>query len=179
MSGGLPFSATASTAYDNMNSRFASMNVKDNVIYNVAQHTLKFGVYFLDFHTFGYNGGNLPQGTYTFNGTGALTTGNGLADMYLGRITQYSEATGVVGGSPEGGWGRYRQRMKDFETYFQDDWNVSRKLTVNLGLRYARRGPWHDGSNPTRDSGFIPSQYSLNKEAQIDAKALFVDGSGA
>ena len=156
VSGGVPFSANPNTSLDNVRSRNASLNIKNNVVYHVGKHTLKFGVFFLDWHGYGYNGGNPPQGTYTFNGTGANTTGNGLADMYLGRITQYSEATGVVGGSPQGGWGTYRGRMKDFETYFQDDWNVSRKLTLNLGVRYMRRGPWHEASNPSRDSGFIP-----------------------
>jgi hypothetical protein len=111
VSGGLPFSANPNTSLDKVNSRNASINIKDNVVYNVSKHTLKFGVFFLDFHSYGYNGGNPPQGTYTFNGTGAFTTGNGLADMYLGRITSHSEATGVVGGNPEGGWGTYRGRM--------------------------------------------------------------------
>jgi hypothetical protein len=98
--------------------------------------------------------------------------------MFLGRITQYSEATGVVGGVAQGGWGTYRGRMKDFETYFQDDWNVNRKLTLNLGLRYMRRGPWHEASNPVRDSGFIPSQYNPALESQLDIRALFVPNSG-
>lgn len=178
VSGGLPFSASPNTSLDKVNSRYASITIKDNVVYHVSKHTLKFGVFFLDWHSYGYNGGNPPQGTYAFNGTGANTTGNGLADMYLGRITSHSEATGVVGGVAEGGWGRYRGRMKDFETYFQDDWNVSRRLTLNLGVRYARRGPWHEGSNPTRDSGFIPSQYDAAKEAQLDIRSLFIPGTG-
>ena len=178
VSGGVPFSANPNTSLDNVRSRNASLNIKDNVVHHVAKHTLKFGVFFLDWHGYGYNGGNPPQGTYTFNGTGANTTTNGLADMYLGRITQYSEATGVVGGVAQGGWGTYRGRMKDFETYFQDDWNVSRRLTVNLGLRYMRRGPWHEASNPSRDSGFIPSQYNAANEAQLDIRSLFIPGSG-
>jgi hypothetical protein len=178
VSGGVPFSANPNTSLDKVKSRHFSFNIKNNTIYHVSKHTLKFGVFFLDWHSYGYNGGNPPQGTYTFNGTGALTTGNGLADMYLGRITQYSEATGVVGGVPEGGWGTYRGRMKDFETYFQDDWNVSRRLTLNLGVRYARRGPWHEASNPTRDSGFIPEQYDPALEAQLNIRTLFIPGTG-
>jgi hypothetical protein len=178
VSGGVPFSANPNTSLDKVRARNASLNIKNNIIKHVAKHTLKFGVFFLDWHGYGYNGGNPPQGSYTFNGTGSLTTGNGLADMYLGRITQYSEATGVVAGNPEGGWGTYRGRMKDFETYFQDDWNVSRRLTLNLGIRYARRGPWHEASYPTRDSGFIPAQYNPAQEAQLDIRTLFIPGSG-
>jgi hypothetical protein len=119
VSGGVPFSANPNTSLDKVNSRNASLTIKDNVVYHVSKHNLKFGVFFLDWHSYGYNGGNPPQGSYTFNGTGAFTTGNGLADMYLGRITSCSEATGVVGGVPEGGWGTYRGRMKNFETYFR------------------------------------------------------------
>lgn len=178
VSGGIPFSASPNTSLDKVRSRNISFNVKNNVIHHVARHTLKMGVFYLDWHSYGYNGGNPPQGTYTFNGTGANTTGNGLADMFLGKITQYSEATGVVGGIPEGGWGTYRGRMKDIEAYFQDDWNVTRKLTLNLGLRYVRRGPWREASNPTRDSGFIPEQYSAAAEAQLDSRTLFIPGSG-
>jgi hypothetical protein len=178
VSGGVPFSANPNTSLDNVNTRNASLTIKDNVIHHVSKHTLKFGVFFLNWHSYGYNGGNPPQGTYSFNGTGAFTTGNGLADMYLGRITSHSEATGVVGGVPQGGWGTYRGRMKNFETYFQDDWNVSRRLTLNLGVRYARRGPWNEGSHPTRDSGFIPEQYDAAKAAQIDIRSLFIPGTG-
>lgn len=178
VSGGVPFGANPNTSLDKVRSRNISFNIKENIIHHVAKHTLKYGVFFLDFHSYGYNGGNPPQGTYTFNGTGANTTGNGLADMFLGRITQYSEATGVVGGVPEGGWGVYRGRMKDFEAYFQDDWNVTRTLTLNLGVRYARRGPWREASNPTRDSGFLPEQYNAAAEAQLDIRGLFIPGTG-
>ena len=178
VSGGVPFSASPNTSLDKVRSRNISWNIKENVVYHVSKHTLKFGVFFLDWHSYGYNGGNPPQGRYVFSGAGANTTGNGLADMFQGRITQYSEATGVVGGVPEGGWGTYRGRMKDIELYFQDDWNVSRRLTLNLGIRYVRRGPWWEASNPTRDSGFIPEQYKDSAAAQLDIRTLFIPGTG-
>src|SRR4029077_21285429 len=43
---------------------------------------------------------------------------------------------------------------------------------------YARRGPWNEGSHPTRDSGFIPEQYNQANEAQLDIRTLFIPGSG-
>jgi hypothetical protein len=79
VSGGVPFSANPNTSLDKVRSRNFSFNIKENIVHHVAKHTLKYGVFFLDFHSYGYNGGNPPQGTYTFNGTGANTTGNGLA----------------------------------------------------------------------------------------------------
>ena len=42
--------------------------------------------------------------------------------------------------------------------YFQDDWRVSHKLTVNLGLRYDLAGPWTERYN--RLSNFLPGAVS-------------------
>src|SRR5260370_19449480 len=41
-----------------------------------------------------------------------------------------------------------------------------------------RRGPWHEASVPTRDSGFIPSQYNAALESQLDIRTLFIPGTG-
>jgi hypothetical protein len=34
-----------------------------------------------------------------------------------------------------------------YATYLQDDWKLSRRITLNLGLRYELETPWHDPAN--------------------------------
>ena len=35
-------------------------------------------------------------------------------------------------------------RRQEYAPYFQDNWKVSRRLTLNLGVRYEFRTPFHD-----------------------------------
>ena len=65
---------------------------KDNVAYTVGRHTLKFGFYLEKYQKnehFGFD----TQGYYTFGAGWPGSTGNALADMYLGNIEQYEEGT--------------------------------------------------------------------------------------
>jgi hypothetical protein len=64
--------------------------------------------------------------------------------------------------------------MTDLEPYIQDDWKVSPRFTLNLGLRYYIYTRIHDVSRPTIDSGFIPSQYSQAAEDPLTASASFL-----
>jgi hypothetical protein len=141
---------------------------KDNVMYTVGKHTLKFGFYLEKFQKneqFGFN----TQGYYTFSSSSPISTGNALADMYLGRIAQYQEGTLNFNGQPVGGYARGHFRHTQFEPYVQDDWKVSRKLTLNVGLRYYLFVPFHDVSRPLSfNSSFIPSQYNPAAEALVE-----------
>src|ERR1700761_9512235 len=74
-----------------------------------------------------------PRGAYNFDGnatndpSGAVTSGNAIASWLLGypSIGQLNQNLG---------WNGYR--MWEPNVWFQDDWRVNRKLTLNLGLRY-------------------------------------------
>ena len=119
-----------------------------------------------------------PQGYYTFTGGGPITTGNALADMYTGRIQQYTEGTFVVNGNPVGGWGYAKMRHQSYEPYVQDDWKVNRRLTLNLGVRYYYYTSEHDIQNPTTDADFYPSLYNPAQQAQLDVNGNIIAGSG-
>jgi hypothetical protein len=148
---------------------------KDNVAWTVGKHMLKFGFY-LEKYRKNEQFGSDTQGSYTFSGSSPITTGNGLADMYLGRIAQYTEGTLTLDGVAVGGYGKGHWRRTDFEPYFQDDWKVTPRLTLNLGVRYYLFIPFHDVTHPTVDSAFFPTFYNPALEALLDSNGnLYLD----
>jgi hypothetical protein len=86
-------------------------------------HTFKAGI---DFRRLRMDraGANVPRGQFTFNGEIA---GNPVADFLIGYAAQSQSPEGIL---PV----QFRQRT--YAWYIQDDWKVSRKLTLNLGVRY-------------------------------------------
>ena len=181
LSGGVPFNFAESTGFE-----FFFWDpqpaIKDNLVWTQGRHTLKMGIFLLYNHintttNIGYN----TQGFLSF-GTGygsGISTGNALADMYLGRIANYQEYGVVENGSLLGGAALGHWRQWDFEPYFQDDWRVTSHLTLNLGLRYSWLTAFHDVENPTHDSLFVPSLYNPAKQAQLDSSGNLIPGSGA
>ena len=84
-----------------------------------------------------------PSGQYIFgagytqgpNPSAASTTaGYGLATFLLGAPT-----SGVLTGDPF-----FNTSQMYWAPYVQDDWKISDKLTVNLGLRYEYQSPWKE-----------------------------------
>jgi hypothetical protein len=111
-----------------------------------GKHALKFG---LDLHRFQSNGtvvGN-GRGSFTFSAqTTAPTTGYALADLLLGLPTSTARSPF----SP-----RYYDRTGLYAGFAQDDWKISPRLTLNLGLRYEYNIPIYDHRNLL--SNFNPS----------------------
>ena len=85
----------------------------------------------------------LPNGFYSFDGT---FTGYGMADMVLGIPSNFEL-------SPEIFDPQYRQT--ETMPWVQDDWRVTPRLTLNLGLRYELR-PWPISKSNTISNIILP-----------------------
>jgi hypothetical protein len=111
----------------------------DEVNWSKGKHQFFFGV---EVDRVQLNGlwGTLTGGSYSFNGlytsnhlTGtAQKLGPGVADFLLGFPSSAIAAQGVPAAA---------FRSSNIAGYAQDTWRLSRKLTLNLGLRYEYYGP--------------------------------------
>lgn len=105
------------------------------------------------------------------NSTGLCGTGNAVADMMLG---YYSGVSGFVPGplSPTDQAGNPQTHIFSyFGPYFYDDWKVTQKLTMNLGIRWDYRAAayekhnhffWLDTKNP--NGGLCYADPQLSKD---------------
>jgi hypothetical protein len=120
--------------------------VVDNVAYNLARHSLKFGgeVRHTTLRSLFTSIGN---GSFNFNG---LATRNAQADLLLGFPFLFLQAAGKEDKS---------LRQTAFYAYVQDDYRVSRNLTLNLGLRYELSPGFTEDENLLLT--FIPGQRSV------------------
>ncbi len=178
--GGVPFQGAAESTGFEFYFWDPQTAIKDNVVWTKGKHTFKFGFFLLDNHiNTSTNIGQSVQGFFEFSDSSSLTTGNSLADMFLGRIGSYQEYGRVVNGQLVGARGVGHWRQWDFEPYFQDDWRVNKRLTLNLGARYYYLTPFWDATNPTNDSIFVPGYYSSAAQAQLDPGGNVIPGTGA
>jgi Carboxypeptidase regulatory-like domain len=176
--GGLPsgfYVSSSNYPYYNANPIYT---LKNNNVWTHGSHTFKFG-FFLEKFQKNESFGSPPQGELSFSSGSAVSSGNGLADMFLGRIDSYNEGSAQFNGVAVGGYNKGHWRGTVFEPYFQDDWKVNRKLTLNMGVRYYLFVPIHDVSHPvTIDAVFDPTLYDPALQALLDSSGnLVVDPS--
>ena len=103
----------------------------DSVSWNHGKHTIGAGFQFRKWQLNLLNTSN-PYGNFTFDGE---YTNNNLADMLLGYVYQVSVAQPGPLANPALGNAPHLHFVA-WAPYFQDDFKVSSRLTLNLGLRY-------------------------------------------
>jgi hypothetical protein len=91
-----------------------------------GKHSFKFGGSFLPTH-YGLHEAGFTNGNFTFNGE---ATGNALADFLIGKPSNFTFNIE-----------RFDMKSNIFGAFVQDDFRVSRNVTLALGLRYHYETP--------------------------------------
>ncbi len=97
-------------------------------------------------------------GQFTFNSN--PTDLSPIADFLLGGLTSLAQASGQY----------FTNRYHEQGYYAQDSWKVSRKLTLNYGIRYEPFSPEHEALG--REGEFSPAAWSAGTISTTHATAL-------
>jgi len=135
---------------------------RDNVSKIIGRHNLQFGGAFIASQK-----NELPQfepsvnGFLIFDVGSAVTTGNAFADLLNGDIASFAQGSDQP---------KYYLRHKIFEPYFQDDWHVTDRLTLNLGLRISMFGTSRDAKKQAFNfdpAAFVPGASFINPDGSV------------
>jgi hypothetical protein len=149
-------------AYIPWNNANPTYTLRDNVTKIAGKHTLQFGAYAVIAQKNEESSFGAIQGSLSFDASNStVSTGNAFADLLLGNIDHFSQANREP---------KYYFRYKIVEPYFQDDWRISSRLTLNLGLRVSLFGTYREKFNNT----FNWEQPAFNT---ANAPAIASDGS--
>jgi hypothetical protein len=139
--------------WENSNPTFT---YRDNVTKSLGKHKLVFGGYFMNAekNEMAYTdlGGDL-----VFDSTYPVSTGNSFADLLLGNIASFSQASSQP---------KYHINFKIFEPYFQDDYHIFKNLTLNLGVRVSLYGTFWEVNHLI--SNWDPAAYDPSTAPQLD-----------
>jgi hypothetical protein len=150
-----------------LTSPITNIEFNDTISIVRGQHTIRTGISLIRYRK-DQNGRSYYNGNIVFNTSGnPNTTGYALADALLGNYQTYTEAAY----DPMGHY-----RYTEPAAFVDDSWKVSRKLTVNLGLRYEYMMALYSAADNL--ANFVPSLYNPAKAVTVNSSGLVVPGSG-
>ncbi len=133
----------------------------DNFSHVRGNHTIQLGISLFRYEktqaSFNYT-----QGSFSFDGT---FTNHPIGDFMLGLARTYSEGKELYIRS---------YRFLQTEWFAQDDWRMTRKLTLNMGVRMFAIPMTHVDDNLM--SSFLPSKFNPAKAPDINAQGILVPG---
>jgi hypothetical protein len=148
----------------------------DNLTWINGKHNMSIGTYFEAIEK-NEPAEEEPNGSLGFFGNGftarnqtdalgnlVSSTGNGFADMLMGYISNFSQPNQNL---------KYYNRYKVMEPFFQDDWRVTKRLTLNLGVRVSLYGSYYERYG--RAYNFDPNAYVAANAPVVDPNTGALD----
>ena len=139
----------------------------DNLTIIVGRHSLKMG--FEHRRTqFNLGQGSSPRGSFTYSGVfsqdplSRTGTGNAFADFLLGLPDSSSIGTNVRAGI----------RIRNYSSFIQDDWKISNRLTVNIGVRYEYTTPVIEVADRMANFDIATNSVILASSGSLEDRAL-------
>jgi hypothetical protein len=120
---------------DNLEASFyrPGFEINDRMAWIKGKHSMQFGGE-LQRYTVEIRNQFRRAGHFQFNGNATTGTGNTLADFLLGQLSQFDQGTG-----------EYKDYVVNYGSiFFQDDFKVTQRLSLNLGARVESSPPWHE-----------------------------------
>jgi hypothetical protein len=150
-----------------LTSPITNLEADDTVSWIHGQHTLRAGATVIRYRK-DQNGRSNYDGSIVYNTSGnPNTTGYALSDALLGNFQTYTEAAY----DPMGHY-----RYTEPAAFVDESWKASRKLTINLGLRYEYMMAMYSTVNNL--SNFDASLYNPAQAVTVTSAGNVVPGSG-
>lgn len=124
-----------------------SMGLIDTGTLNRGSHSLKIGGSFV-WNKYNADSGNVSAGHFGFANNSSVSGGTALGDFLLGKANTLGQSSSV----------HHRTHQYDPALYLQDDWQVTHRLNLNLGLRWEIISPYC--CEPTITGTFVAGQQS-------------------
>ena len=144
-------------------------DIGDNLSKTLGAHTLKAGIFYERIRQ--YDGGWAANFTGTFdfatNANSPVNTGYAYSNAALGVFNSYTEASNRP---------ISLLYSNGLDTFVEDNWKVSRKLTLDFGMRFSWYQQFHNYNNQM--AGFVPSLYDPSQAVQLIRPAI-VNGARA
>lgn len=122
---------------------YISFGLMDSVSFSTGRHFMKAGI---DLRRYHFNGVTYPVGSFTFS-PAATAIPN---EVFSGNQTGYAFASyllGIVNNASVNAPYGYGIRQPYYGFFFQDDFKVSARLTLNLGLRWEYEPRFHEAAD--------------------------------
>jgi hypothetical protein len=139
----------------------------ENLSWVKGSHNFKFGVFY-NRDDKAQTGSWGMEGSINFNSSASMPqdTGSGLANLMLGNFQSYTNLSGAV--FP---WFRFWE----FDFYAQDNWKVSKRVTIDYGLRFVHMTPTYTvvrGGTPGGEGTWTLYSVDLRKYNKANAPVI-------